>query len=423
MQTHTAREYALEQDAQDPLAHFRERFYSADPTLIYLDGNSLGRLPLSTIERSEALIKGQWGDRLIRSWNEGWFTMPEQVGAKIAGLIGAQPDEVIVADSTSVNLFKLGVAALQAQKGRRRILTDNLNFPSDLYILQGIIDLLKQEHRLEIIASEDTIYGPTEKLKQALDDQVALLTLSHTVFKSGYVYDIREMTAAAHDKGAMVLWDLSHSVGSVPVDLNASGADLAVGCTYKYLNGGPGSPAFIYVRKDLQQQLSNPISGWMGQRQLFNFDLAYQPTEGIRRFVTGTPAIASLQMIEAGVDVLLEAGMKALRSKSIQQSEFMIALWKAWLEPLGFSLNSPREATTRGSHISIGHSEGWRINKALIEDMNVIPDFRAPDNIRLGITPLYTSFLDIYEAMHRIKRIMEEQHYLKYQLDNKAVVT
>jgi kynureninase len=414
--------YADELDADDPLAHFRERFVVTDPDLIYLDGNSLGRLPAATATRADELVRREWGDRLIRGWNEGWFVAPEQVGAKIAQLIGARPEEVIVADSTSVNLFKLVVAALRAQDRRMRILTDDLNFPSDIYVLQGAIDLLGQHHGLEIVPSPDGIYGPAVDLCARLDKRTALVTLSHTVFKSGYVYDMAELTAAAHASGALALWDLSHSVGAVPVDLNGANADLAIGCTYKYLNGGPGAPAFLYIRRDLQERLQNPITGWMGQKDLFQLALNYQPAAGLRRFLTGTPSIVSLSLVEPGVDLLLEAGMVRVRAKSMRQSEYLIGLWEALLAPLGFTLNSPRDTHRRGSHISLGHVEGLRIDLALINDLNVLPDFRTPDNIRLGIAPLYTSFRDIHTAVMRLRRIVEERLYEKYS-DAAPVVT
>ena len=409
-----AAEYAARLDAQDPLAHFRERFVIADPDLIYLDGNSLGRLSQDTVALADDLLRRQWGTRLIRSWNEGWFEAPEHVGAKIARLIGAQADEVIVADSTSVNLFKLVVAVLRARSGRTRILTDNLNFPSDLYVVQGAIDLLGKQHQLEIIASPDDIHGPVRELVAALDDQVALVILSHTVFKSGYTYDIAAITAAAHAAGALILWDLSHSVGSVPVDLHAAQADLAIGCTYKYLNGGPGAPAFLSIRRDLQSSLRNPINGWMGQQNLFDFGLDYQPAVGLRSFLTGTAPIISLSLIESGVDLVLEAGIEHLRAKSEQQSAYLVELWRHLLQPLGFRLNSPPDAHLRGSHISLGHVEGLRIDLALLNDLNVLPDFRAPDNIRLGIAPLYTTFSEIHSAVMRLRMIVVEKLYEKY---------
>lgn len=407
-------EQARALDAADPLAHFREQFFIANPEMIYLDGNSLGRLPLRTEALMADLVRRQWGERLIRSWNEGWFTLPERIGSKLAQLIGAQADEVIVADSTSINLFKLGVASLRLQQGRRRILTDDLNFPSDIYVLQGIVGMLGAGHQLEIVRSEDGVHGPVEALLAALDENVALVVLSHTVFKSGYVYDMKAVTEAVHAAGGLMLWDLSHSVGSMPVELNAAQADLAVGCTYKYVNGGPGAPAFLYVRRDLQEHLQNPISGWMGQRAPFDFTLEYAPEAGIRRFLTGTPPVLSLALIEPGVDLLLEAGMEALRAKSIQQTSLLVHLWEEKLAPLGYTLKSPRQPEQRGSHISLGHPEGWRINQALIHDLGVLPDFRAPDNIRLGIAPLYTSFVDVYTAAERLQRAVEEQIYMRH---------
>lgn len=406
--------YAAELDVHDPLAHFREHFVFDEEELIYLDGNSLGRLPKATAALADYLIHDQWGKRLIRGWNEGWFDAPERIGTKIAQLIGARPDEVIVADSTSVNLFKLVVAALRHQRNRTRILSDNLNFPSDIYIVQGAIDLLGDHHRLEIVPSGDEVHGPADALCAALDEQTALLTLSHTVFKSGYVYDMAKITAAAHASGALVLWDLSHSVGAVPVDLQGANVDLAIGCTYKYLNGGPGAPAFLYIRRDLQEQLSNPITGWMGQKELFRFAFDYQPASGLRRFITGTPTVLSLALVEPGVDLLLEAGMEQLRAKSVAQTEYLIGLWEALLKPLGFTLNSPRAAEWRGSHISLGHREALGIDLALIQDMAVLPDFRAPHNIRLGIAPIYTTFAEIHTAMLRIQQIVEQRVYEKY---------
>ena len=423
--TKTDRAYALALDAEDALAPFRERFVIADPDLIYLDGNSLGRLPKATAARADRLIHKEWGDRLIRSWNEGWLDAPTRVGAKIAELIGAQPDEVIMADSTSVNLFKLVVAALRQQggrqRGRTRILTDDLNFPSDVYVVQGAVDLLGGEHSLELLPSPDGIHGPVDALKEALDEKTALLTLSHTVFKSGYTYDMADLSAAAREAGAVTLWDLSHSVGAAPVDLNAAGADLAVGCTYKYLNGGPGAPAFLYVRRELQEELANPITGWMGQKGMFDFTLSYEPEGGLRRFLTGTPPVASLTLVEPGVDMLLEAGMDRVRAKSVTQTDYLISLWEALLAPVGFSLRSPRDARYRGSHVSLGHPQGLGIDLAMIRDMNVVPDFRPPDTIRLGVAPLYTSFGDLHAAVTRMRRVVTEGLFESYAADAPAV--
>ncbi len=412
----TLRDAALAQrlDADDPLAAYRARFVVADPRLIYLDGNSLGRLPRATAALAERVVQEQWGERLIRSWSEGWMELPGRVGAKIARLIGAQADEVIVTDSTSVNLFKLAAAALAAQPGRRRILSDDLQFPSDLYILQGLVAWMGQGHRLEIAPSPDGIHGPAETLLHRLDSDVALVVLSLTAFKSAYTYDLAALTAAAHRVGALILWDLSHAAGALPVELNAAGADLAVGCTYKYLNGGPGAPAFLFVRRDLQDRLSNPISGWMGRARPFEFALDYHPAPGLARFLSGTPAILSLAPVEAGVDLLLEAGMAAVRAKSVRQTDYLIELWQTMLAPLGYSLNSPRQAERRGSHLALGHPDGWRIAQALIHDLGVLPDFRAPDNIRLGVTPLYTTFTELHTAALALHDAISERHFERF---------
>lgn len=415
--------YAVAMDRQDELAHFRTRFVIDDPDLIYLDGNSLGRLPLASADRLTQMVQNEWGNRLIRSWNEGWIELPQRLGAKIGRIIGAQPQEIVIADSTSVNLFKLVTAALRLQQAnwpdKTVIITDNGNFPSDIYILQGALDLLGG-FTLKIVPV-DLLVGATEAIVAAIDERTALVALSHTAFKSGYVYDMAQVTAAAHAAGALALWDLSHSVGAIPVDLNGASADFAVGCTYKYVNGGPGAPAFLFVREALHERVRNPVSGWFGQQEMFAFDLDYAPAAGIGRFLTGTPPLLSLAAIEPGIDLLLEAGMSRLRAKSVQQTEFLIALWRDLLAPLGFTLNSPVDATRRGSHVSLGHAEALRIDLALIEAMNVLPDFRAPDNLRLGIAPLYTSFGDVYQAVLRMKRVVDERLYESFSAEGIAV--
>jgi kynureninase len=421
MTIRTDLDYALELDRADELAHFRSEFVIDDPELIYLDGNSLGRLPKRSVARMQDALEHEWGSRLIRGWNEGWFRLPQRVGAKIAQLIGAQAEEVIAADSTSVNFFKLVVAALQAKPQRSKIVTDDLNFPSDVYILQGAIDLLGQRHRLHIVHSEDGLTVSTDQLRDAIDDDTALVTLTHTAFKSGYVYDMAAITEAAHRAGALMLWDLSHSIGALPLEVNKCGVDLAVGCTYKYLNGGPGAPAFLFVRQDLQEELLNPIWGWFGQREQFDFSLQYQPARGITRWQVGTPNILALSAVDPAIDLLLEAGIDRLRAKSIAQTEYLIGLWKELLKPLGVTLNSPRDYRQRGSHVSIGHAEALRIDRALIEDLKVIPDFRYPDNIRLGIAPIYTSFADIHEGVMRLRRAIVERLYEKYPLERPDV--
>ncbi|MCI0396446.1 MAG: kynureninase [Chloroflexi bacterium] len=413
--------YAQELDARDDLVRFRQQFVIDDPTYIYLDGNSLGRLPRVTVERLQQVVEQEWGRRLIRSWNEGWFDLPERVGAKMAVLLGASPDEVIMADSTSVNLYKLALAALQVQSGRTKIVTDELNFPSDLYILQGVVRLAGPAYRLEVVPAADELSGPVEQLAGAIDEETALVVLTHTIFKSGYTYDMATLTELAHRAGALILWDCSHSVGAMPIALNAAAVDLAVGCSYKYLNGGPGAPAFLYVRRDWQERLNNPISGWMGQHSPFAFALDYQPAPGLRRFLTGTPSILALAAVEAGLELLLEAGLERVRAKSVQQTEYLVALWEALLAPLGFRLKSPRQPEHRGSHVTLGHDEGLRIDQALIHEMSVQPDFRRPDNIRFGIAPLYNTFTELHEAVQRLRTVVTEQLYEKYPAEGPAV--
>jgi len=410
---HEFRTRAAVHDNEDPLKHFRERFVLTDAELIYLDGNSLGRMPKQATEIARRLTEQQWGDRLIRSWGEGWYDLPQRLGAKIANLIGAQPDEVLVTDSTSVNFFKLAIAALQARPDRSVIVSEQTNFPSDLYLLQGCAQLLTGK-RIESVSSKDGITIPPEQIEANLTRDTALLTLSHTAFKSGFVHDMARLTKAAHQVGALSLWDLSHSVGALQIDLNGCNADLAVGCCYKYLNGGPGAPAFMYVRKDLQDQLTSPIWGWFGQSRPFDFDLDYKPAAGLARFLAGTPPIFSLAMVEPGLDLLIEAGMDHVRRKSVQQTEFLIEMIDERLKPLGVEISSPREAHQRGSHVSIRHPNALQIDRALIEEMNVIPDFRTPDNIRLGIAPLYTTYVELVEGVERIAKVIEERRYERY---------
>ena len=416
-----SRTYAETLDAQDELADFRQEFVIAEPELIYLDGNSLGRLPHQTAVRLAEVVGEDWGRGLIRGWNEDWFAAPQRVGEKIAQLVGAGEGQVVVSDTTSINLFKLVMAALRARPGRTQIISDRLNFPSDLYILQGCMELLGGQHRLDLVPSEDDIAPDLRSLEAMIGPETALVTLSHVVFKSGYLYDVRAITEWAHRAGALVLWDLSHSAGAVPVDLDAWNVDLAVGCTYKYLNGGPGSPAYLFVCKDLQEALCPPIWGWWGQHSPFDFGLEFKPSAGISHFLVSSPPVLSMLAMEASVEILVRAGMKRLRRKSLAQTEYLIQLSDHFLSPLGFSLGSPRAAEQRGSHVSLRHAEGYRINRALIEAMALIPDFRAPDNLRLGIAPLYTRYVDIWEAAQRIRRVVEERIYERYSAERLAV--
>lgn len=410
---------ALEFDKNDSLASFRNQFESHDD--IYLDGNSLGKLPKKTIELTTDIIQNQWGKRLIRSWNEHWMELPNKIAAKIAKIVGARADEIFVGESTSINFYKLAFAALNFDTSRTKIISDSLNFPTDLYILQGLIAQQFKNNSLKILNSKDEISITEEQIAAELDQNTAFLTLSHVVFKSAFMYDIKKINELAHEQNAFVIWDLSHAAGAVPINLNESNADMAVGCTYKYLNGGPGSPAFLYVRKDLQEKLINPIWAWFSHQKPFDFSLNYEAKNSIQRFSTGTPSVLSLAATEPGLDLIIEAGISNLRQKSALQSEFLLEIIQNCLVPLGFTIASPLDLHQRGSHISIQHTEGYRINRAMIEPFDsskpIIPDFRPPNNIRLGIAPLYNTFQELYETVVRIKQIVEEKQFEKYSAE------
>jgi kynureninase len=406
------REEARSRDRVDPLARFRDEFVFDEGGPLYLDGNSLGRLPRRAVPAIERTVRAEWGSRLVRGWNEGWADAPRRVGDKLARLLGAGSGEVTVSDATSVNLFKLAVAALRARPGRKTIVTDALNFPSDLYVLGGAAELFGGN--CVAVSARGGIAIDAADLDAAITKDTALVSLSHVAYRSGFLHDMAAVTARAHDAGALVLWDVSHSAGVVPIDLEGSGADLAAGCTYKYLNGGPGSPAFLYVRRSLQQALENPIRGWFSRHEPFSFRGSYEPAHDLSRFLVGTPPILSLAAAEAGIDLALEAGIGSAREKSVALGEFLVRLWEAFLEPLGVTLRSPREGARRGSHLSFGHPEGLAIDRALIEEMKVIPDFRPPDVIRFGFAPLYTRYEDLYEAADRFRRVIDEARWTRY---------
>jgi kynureninase len=398
-----AREDAAALDARDPLAGFRGRFVVADPELVYLDGNSLGRLPAATPAAVDALVREQWGRGLVRSWHD-WIEWPTRLGDRLAEhVLGARPGEVVVSDSTSVNLYKLAAAALDGAPGRRAVVVDAGDFPTDRYVVQG----LAAERGLELRALvPDLDAGPTaEALRAVLDDDVALVVLSVVNYRSGALLDVAEVTALAAAAGARVLWDVSHAAGVVPLDLHANGAELAVGCTYKYLNGGPGAPAFLYVRRDLQPLLRQPIWGWFGQGDQFAMGDAYAPADGVERFCVGTPPILSMAALEPALRLVAEAGMDRLRHKSVLLCDLAVELADAWLAPLGFRLASPRDAGLRGGHVSLEHADAWRICRALA-DAGVVADYRVPDRLRLGPSPLYTRFVDVWDAVDRLRRLV-----------------
>ena len=383
-------------DADDPLRAFRGRFDLPDG-VIYMDGNSLGPLPRATRAAMARALDDEWGRGLIRSWNDaGWIEAPRRVGDKIAGLIGAAPGEVVVADSTSVNLFKLAVAAVRARPGRRVILTEPGNFPTDLYIAQGLAAVLPD---LEVRAV------PAGEIAAHLGPDVALLQLSHVHYKSAYRHDMANLTAGAQAVGALTLWDLSHSAGAIDLDLNGCNADLAVGCGYKFLNGGPGAPAFLFVAARHQETLVSPLTGWMGHAAPFDFADDYRPAPGVVRFLCGTPSVLALTALEAGVDIALEVDRQDLAAKAKR----LIGLFITEVEARcpGLTLVSPRHGP-RGSHVSFAHPEGYRVMQALIA-RGLIGDFREPDILRFGITPLYLGYEDVWRAAQVIQQVLDAE--------------
>ncbi len=409
-----SRDRAAHLDAADPLAPFRERFAPVEPGLIYLDGNSLGRLPRATVERLHDAVTEEWGQGLIRSWAH-WIELARTVGDELAaGVLDARTGEVVVSDSTTVNLYKLAAAALDARPDRRAIVVEADNFPTDLYVFQGLAAARGLDLR---VVPGDLDRGPDlDRLRGALDGDVALVSLSHVGYRSGAVVDMAAVNDAARAVDAWTLWDLSHAAGSVPVPLAATGADLAVGCTYKYLNGGPGAPAFLYVRSDLQHRLRQPIWGWFGQADQFAMGAEYRPQPGIERFTVGTPNVLGLYAVREGVRLVAEAGIDRLRAKGMALTSYAVELADAWLTPLGFSLASPRAAEQRGGHITLHHPDAWRVCQALIA-RNVVPDYRTPDRLRLGLAALTTSFADVWEALGRLRRVVESGEHRTFSAE------
>jgi kynureninase len=402
-----------ELDRVDPLRSYRGRFVGADDDLIYLDGNSLGRLPVASADRLFEVVHSQWAHGLVRSW-ESWIAWPRSVGDLLgATLLGAAAGQVVVSDSTSVNLYKLAAAALELSPSRTTIVTDSGNFPTDRYILAG----LASARGLRVI---DVDGSSLADVAAVLSDDVALVSLSHVDYRSGALLPMAEITAAAHSAGALVLWDLCHSVGAVPISLDACQVDLAVGCTYKYVNAGPGAPAFLYVRNDLQSVARQPIWGWFGQQAQFEMGADYAPVESIERFLVGSPPILGIAMVEEGVKLLAEAGIDRLRAKGSALTSLLISLADSWLAPLGFSVASPRDDSKRGAHVSLRHDDAYRISQALIVHQ-VVPDFRRPDLVRLGCSPLTTSFADVYEAMRRLRDIVSSGRHLEIEVPTRRV--
>jgi kynureninase len=397
------REAAATLDADDPLREFRDRFVVGEG-LVYLDGNSLGRLPRATLDRMNRTVAEEWGERLIRAWDEGWLELPVRIGDRLgAAALGAGPGQVVVADSTTVCFYKLASAALDLRPGRDQIVTDLHNFPTDRYALEG----LARARGLELVFLRgEPCGGPTpEAVADLVSGRTALVTFSHVSYRSAHIADLARITAVAHDAGALTLWDLSHTAGSVPVALDDDGADLAVGCTYKYLNGGPGAPAFMYARASIQRRLRQPIWGWIGRRDPFEMEQGYEPAAGVQALLSGTPPVLGLIAVDEGVRLVAEAGIERIRAKGVALTELALELADSRLAPGGVAIASPRDPARRGAHVALAHPDAKRLCAELI-DRGVIPDFRRPDVIRFGLSPLTTRFVDVWDGVAVLRELI-----------------
>lgn len=413
------RESCLQADSLDPLARLKPLF-SLPPGVIYLDGNSLGAMPKAAHARSTQVIEQEWGVGLIRSWNTAhWFDLPSRLGNKLGRLIGAGDDEVVVTDTTSLNLFKSLAAALRLQghahPNRRIIVSERDNFPTDLYMIQGMIDLLQQGYELRLV-------DEPARLERAIDADVAVLLLSHVNYRTGYMHDMAAVTAMAHRHAVLTIWDLAHSVGAVPVDLAGAQADFAVGCTYKYLNGGPGAPAFIWVAPRHRDQFWQPLSGWWGHSRPFDMAVEYQPADGIRRYLCGTQPVVSMALVECGLDIALDADMAQVREKSLALTDLFIALVEERCQGHPLTLATPRDHRVRGSHVSFSHPQGYAVMQALIA-RGVIGDYREPNVLRFGITPLYLGFADVWDAVEILKDILDTGSWNQPAFHQRTAVT
>ncbi len=409
-------------DASDPLAVHRHAF-ALPPNTVYLDGNSLGALPRATAARIRTVVEDEWGQGLIGSWNNAqWIDLPRRVGAKISRLIGAEPREVLCADSTSVNLFKVLATALRLQPAsgeRKVIVSERSNFPTDLYIAQGLIDVLAQSHRLKLVEFDD--------VAGAIDQHTAVVMLTHVNFRTGAMHDMQSLTRRAHEAGTLTIWDLSHSAGAVPVALNTAGADFAIGCGYKYLNGGPGAPAFVFaasrhLNATEDDVYAQPLAGWLGHRAPFEFDPNYRPAASIDRYAVGTPSIVALSALEVGVDSVLGAGIDALRAKSIALTQLFIRLVETLCSGQSLSLVSPRTAERRGSQLCFAHRHAYAVMQALIR-RGVIGDYRAPDILRFGFAPLYVGYTDAWDAAQALHQVLANEEWQRDEFRTQAAVT
>jgi len=420
----TDRQFALDLDASDPLAKYRDQFVIADPTMCYLDGNSLGRLPKQTIKVINDFLIDDWGAKVVEGWND-WIDQAQVTGDLIGrATLGAAAGQVLACDTTSVNFYQLVGAALAARPGRKTIIVDAANFPTDRYILQG----LAKTHGLKLITIDNESPGLAEHeritpeiLEKYLSDDVAFVTLEVIQYRSGARTDIKAITDLVRKFGALTIWDASHAVGAIEMNFDANGVDLAVGCTYKYGNSGPGAPAWLYVAKRIQKELQTPIQGWFAQNKQFEMGATFEKSEDIRGFQIASPSLIGLKSIQSAFGMIEEAGIDAIAAKCAQGTEMMIGLYDAWLADLGFTLNTSRNPKERGGHVSLVHSEAKRISVALRQFANVIPDYRVPDSIRLAIAPLPTSYVEVWDGFQRIRDLVSTRQYEKIKADQSRV--
>ena len=417
------KQIAIEKDNNDDLKSFKSRFVNNENE-IYLDGNSLGKLPVVTENDLISAVKNEWGQNLIRSWNDNWLKLSEKINFKISKLINSDNDEVLVGESTSVNLYKILYCLLNSNQYKKNLVTDCLNFPSDNYIIEGLKDYTEKKEIT--ILNYNNLSCNIDLLKKSIQENQGIYCLSLVTYKSSFLYPIKELNEFAENNKSIIVWDCSHAIGVVDIDVKDSKTKAAIGCTYKFLNSGPGSPSFLYVSKDILNHLQNPIKGWFGHSKPFDFEKKYKPAYNINKFNAGTPSVLSLIPVNTGLDLVLEAGIMNIRNKSIELGEYLIKIINIELNKFDVKITSPIESKSRGSHITIQHKEAWKICKLLVRgDKNrkkIIPDFRPENNIRLGFSPLYVSFIDLYETIIAIKDILENKEYLKID-DSKPEVT
>lgn len=412
--TTKTRDDIVKLDIDDPLAAFRDEFFLPDG-VIYLNGNSLGAMPLAAAERAKRVVEHEWAEGLIGSMNTaGWYDLPSTLGRKIAPIVGAKPNEVVLTDSTGINLHKALAAALKIQPDRRVVVMEGSNFPTNNYMVQGLLEELGRGHRIRFAEADD--------IMDAIDEDVAAICITHVHYKTGHILDMAAITERAHAVGAPAVWDLCHSAGAMPVDLNACNVDFAVACTYKYINGGPGAPALLFAAERHHGKYTQPLTGWFGHKAPFDFDRDYQPIDDVRQMLSGTQPTISLSIAEIGIDIMLNADMNEIREKSMRMTDLFIGLVEQRCGDFGFELVSPRDATRRGSQVSFHTDDGYPIIRAM-HDRGVVCDYRAPGNMRFGFAPLYLRYVDVWDAVEHLHDILRNEIWKAPQYQVRSAVT